>query len=194
MQKAFFNICGEKENIDNIVANMQNSLGVVKEFVGLVEKFETEYSAIKKQKKALDFDDLEKYALELLENPVLCQAVKEKYDVVYIDEYQDINNKQEKILSLVTKGDNMVMVGDLKQSIYGFRNSSPQILIDKTALYKKNIGGNLITLKENFRSNPLILDFVNSIFNKVMKEEFGGIDYKTDGAFKGAAKYQRVED
>ncbi len=194
MLDSFFDICGEKEDINVIADNMQNSVGVVKEFILLVKKFEQEYTLIKKQKKALDFDDLEKYALELLSNETLRKAVQEKYDVIYIDEYQDINSKQEKILSLVTKGDNMVMVGDLKQSIYGFRNSSPQILINKTLLYKQNIGGNLITLQENFRSNPIILDFVNDIFDKVMKEDFGGIDYKTDGAFKGSAKYQKVKD
>ncbi len=190
----FFDICGESKDIENISQNIADSKSSVEEFLSIVKDFEKEYTRIKRQKKALDFDDLEKYALELLENEKLRNSIKEKYDVLYIDEYQDINNKQEKILSYVTNGKNMVMVGDLKQSIYSFRNSSPQILIDKTALYKKNIGGKLITLKENFRSNPVILDFVNKIFNKVMKENFGGIDYKEDGAFKGAAKYESVDD
>jgi len=190
----FFKICGEDEDITKIAENIKASEPAVKEFLSLVSDFEKEYTKIKKQKKALDFDDLEKYALKLLENEKLRESIQEKYDVLYIDEYQDINSKQEKILSYVTSGDNMVMVGDLKQSIYGFRNSSPEILIYKTALYKKNVGGKLITLKENFRSNPIILDFVNKIFNRVMKENFGGIDYKKDGAFKGAAKYKKVDD
>ena len=190
----FFDMCGEKKDISKIAQNILETKPAVEEFLSLVKDFEKEYSKIKRQKKALDFDDLEKYALQLLENEKLRNSVKEKYDVLYIDEYQDINSKQEKILSYVTSGKNMVMVGDLKQSIYGFRNSSPQILIDKTALYKQKIGGRLITLQENFRSNPVILDFVNKIFNRVMKENFGGIDYKHDGAFKGSAKYEKVND
>ncbi len=190
----FFDICGEKENLDIVAQNIVDTLPAVKEFVSLCQKFEKEYTQIKSQKKALDFDDLERYAIQLLTNEKLREEIKNKYDILYIDEYQDINNKQEQILSFVTSGKNMVMVGDLKQSIYGFRNSSPQILINKTALYKKNIGGKLITLKENFRSNPTILEFVNLIFDKVMKENFGGIDYKIDGRFIGSAKYEKVED
>ena len=86
------------------------------------------------------------------------------------------------------------MVGDIKQSIYGFRNSSPQIFIDKSKLYKDGKKGDLIKLNENFRSNPIILDFVNKIFVNVMKDDFGGVDYASDGVFVGSAKYEKVDD
>ena len=191
MLEGLFESCGG-ETLEEISNNIIETLPAAQEFIDLTRAFEKEYTMVKASKKALDFDDLEKYALELLKNPTLCKAIQDKYKYIYVDEYQDINSKQEKILSCVTSGNNMIMVGDIKQSIYGFRNSSPQIFIDKTLLYKQNVGGRLITLNENFRSNPVILDFVNDVFCKVMKENFGGIDYKKDGKFKGSAKYKKV--
>ncbi len=194
-KEKFFDSCGGKdmslEDISKALHIARQSIGM---FIDLVKLFEQEYSKSKHSLNALDFDDLEKYALILLNNKTISQDIQNQFVNIYVDEYQDINSKQEKILSLITQGNNMIMVGDIKQSIYGFRNSTPQIFIDKSKAYKNEKGGKLIKLNENFRSNPIILDFVNKIFINVMKDDFGGVDYAVDGSFVGSAKYEKVED
>lgn len=192
---SFFDICGGD---DQTLEDIKTSLVVAKEslsaFISLVQEFEERYSKEKLRLNALDFDDLEKYAIMLLSREEISSDIKKQFSNIYVDEYQDINGKQERILSLITNGNNMIMVGDIKQSIYGFRNSSPQIFINKSKKYRQGSGGDLIKLNENFRSNPVILDFVNNVFSNVMYDDFGGVDYKNDGMFVGSAKYEKVDD
>ncbi len=184
-----------QDNVDLIVEHLAKASRVIDKFVELTLLFEKEYTYQKSAKKVLDFNDLEKYALKLLSNDTLRKALVGKYKFIYIDEYQDINNIQESILNKLTNGKNLIMVGDIKQSIYAFRNSSPQIFIDKKGSYElDNAKGTVIDLNENFRSNPLILKFINKIFDQVMTLDFGGVDYKNRGSFNGRAEYQKVND
>lgn len=190
-KKIFEMYCGESLQV--IKDNLYKASKVLDKFVKITLDFEKQYSKQKKQKNVLDFNDLEKYALELLNKELLQKTLKQKYKYIYIDEYQDINSVQEKILNLITNGSNLIMVGDIKQSIYAFRNSSPQIFIDKKNNYQSNSNnGQVINLNENFRSNPYILEFINSIFDKVMTLNFGGVDYKNEARFKGETKYLKV--
>ena len=126
------------DNLQDNINNLQLAGKVIDKFVELTLKFEKQFIKHKQSLKVLDFNDLEKYALKLLSNPTLQKALVDKYKYIYIDEYQDINNIQEKILNLLTNGKNLIMVGDIKQSIYAFRNSSPQIFIDKKLKYEQN--------------------------------------------------------
>ena len=125
--------------------------------------------------------------------------IGKKYELIFIDEYQDTNYIQEKILAAISdnfaKG-NVFMVGDVKQSIYGFRNAEPSIFINKYDEFSKGIGGKNKTLSTNYRSTKEIVGYVNDLFSKVMTPKFGEIDYSVDNAlgFKDEEKNQEVID
>jgi ATP-dependent helicase/nuclease subunit A len=103
----------------------------------VIEKFDKCYSEEKAKRKVITFNDCEHICLEILKNKDINGEIKENYDYVYIDEYQDISMLQEEILRLISKEDNMFMVGDIKQSIYRFRLAEPDIFNNKYELYKR---------------------------------------------------------
>lgn len=150
----------------------------------LVQEFNQIYSKLKKDINGLDFNDLEKYALKILENDAIRKAIQKKYKYVFVDEYQDVNEVQEKIVSIVAEKNNRFMVGDIKQSIYRFRHCDPEIFISKSKEYsKKQDYAKLINLNCNFRSDKKILRFVDEVFSGVMTESFGGVDYAKESKF-----------
>lgn len=156
----------------------------VRALYDLVCEFGSIYAGLKKEINGLDFNDLEKFTLKILENDAILSAVKQKYKYVFVDEYQDINNVQERIISLVSGQNNRFMVGDVKQSIYRFRLCDPDIFLQKYDLYSNdNKTSKLIKLNANFRSDKKILKFVDDVFSGVMTEEFGGVDYARDAKF-----------
>lgn len=167
-----------------ILEGLQSSKQRLIALFNLVQEFNEIYSSLKKESNGLDFNDLEKYALQILSNEAILQGVKQKYKYVFVDEYQDINNVQEKIISLVSGENNRFMVGDVKQSIYRFRLCDPDIFLQKYDLYGKGGEFNkLIKLNCNFRSDKKILSFVDEVFSGVMTEDFGGVNYKNDAHF-----------
>ncbi len=142
----------------------------------IVGEFGRVYSAKKREENVLDFADLEHFALEILRNEQVLSAVRENYRYVFADEYQDVNGVQEEILSCVSK-DNLFMVGDVKQSIYGFRGCRPEIFEEKEKRMKE-AGEKTVRLNHNFRSANGILDAVNDIFSYSMTEALYGTSYK----------------
>ena len=121
-----------------------------------------EYARQKREANALDYDDLERFALALLKKEEARAEVQKKYRFVFVDEYQDVNPMQEKIVSLVA-GENLFLVGDEKQAIYGFRGSRSRYFREK----REEFGG-AFPLTENFRSASGILSAVNEIFSPVV--------------------------
>ena len=140
------------------------------------KRFDKKYSALKQERGVLDYNDLEHKTLKLLQNAEVLEEIHQKYRYVFVDEYQDVNPVQEAITSKVA-GENLFLVGDVKQSIYGFRGSKSQFFIDKQAAFDKGEGQSL-EMKMNFRSSDAVLDAVNSQFSLAMTEELFGIDYK----------------
>lgn len=136
--------------------------------------FYRRYGELKRRAGVLDFSDLEHKCLELLSLPDVGEEVRARYDYVFVDEYQDINPAQERILSLVS-GKNVFMVGDMKQSIYGFRGCSAAFFANKYEELSKE--GRALTLNGNFRSKCAVLGAVNDLFSGVMTEETGAVDY-----------------
>ncbi len=147
------------------------------------------YARIKREKNILDYSDLEHFAIRLLSedteegkkpSAIAC-ALREKYDEIYIDEYQDSNDVQELLFTLLSGESigkpNMFMVGDMKQSIYGFRKTSPELFIQKSESYGETGPNRLVTLSRNFRSRPEILSYINHVFRQIMSREVGGIAY-----------------
>lgn len=145
------------------------------EAVVAVAKKYTEY---KHGDNKFDFDDLEYYAIKILDDPEAREEIRSRYDYVCIDEYQDTNYVQEHILSAIGRDDNTFMVGDPKQSIYRFRLTEIGIFVDKFDDYLAHPEkGAALTLNGNYRSDPRILDFVNRMFSRLMTKDRGGIDY-----------------
>ena len=137
-------------------------------------RFDERYEALKKERAKLDYNDLEHIALRLLSDPAVAAEVRGRFDYVFVDEYQDINPVQEQIISLVG-GDNVFLVGDVKQSIYAFRGSKSAYFTQKQAAFS-SVGHSLF-LTSNFRSTDGILSAVNRVFCRAMTGELCGIDY-----------------
>ena len=189
-------LCCEKELRDKFFSQDKLMLEFIYElYINVIEK--------KKKKNALGITDLSKLFLDILydkntlDNGIVVREISKRaeniavrFKYIFIDEYQDTNYVQEmilKALSLDYKNNNVFMVGDLKQSIYGFRSSEPAIFANKYETYCRDLSkinnneGLLINLDINYRSSKNILMFVNSLFSNVMNKEFGNIDYKNDG-------------
>ncbi|WP_304948256.1 helicase-exonuclease AddAB subunit AddA [Streptococcus sinensis] len=144
-----------------------------------VRDFSYAYLERKVAENAFEFGDISHFAIEILENyPEVRRFYQDKYYEVMVDEYQDTNHTQERMLELLARGNNRFMVGDIKQSIYRFRQADPQIFNDKFKLYQADPSqGKLIILKENFRSHIEVLEATNDVFKRLMDEEVGEIDY-----------------
>lgn len=143
----------------------------------VAEDFEKFYFEKKCKKNTFEFNDLEHLAYKLLSDfPEARQEYNEKFDEILMDEYQDTNALQEGIFELIS--DKRFMVGDMKQSIYRFRNSDPLIFKSKDKLFSENPDkGKRIVLSENFRSRPEVLDSINFLFSRIMSEDAGEVEY-----------------
>jgi ATP-dependent helicase/nuclease subunit A len=173
----------------------------------LVRDFEEAYKAKKKQKGLIDFNDLEHYCLKILTTKAedgsivsseAALAYRNKFDEIYIDEYQDSNEVQEVILKMISKESinqpNIFMVGDVKQSIYRFRQAKPELFKYKYDTYFAEEGSaeRKILLNKNFRSRKEILDATNFVFRLLMNETVGELDYNHDEALNLGASYQEI--
>ena len=158
-----------------------NSLLATKDYVTIIieilKKLDNKINIYKKDNDSYEFIDIAKLAIKLLkENPLICEELKNKYKEILIDEYQDTNDLQDIFISLIANN-NLYMVGDIKQSIYRFRNANPNIFKSKYEDYSKNVSGLKIDLNKNFRSRRQVIDNINLIFNLIMDEEVGGANY-----------------
>ena len=188
--KAFCVSKDEEEIRQGIIYSKKVLLNLLK----LTNEFDDIYKKYKAEMCGLDFNDLEAYAIKILENESIAQEIRSKYKYVFVDEYQDINEIQEKIITLISSKNNRFMVGDVKQSIYGFRLCDPDMFVQKYELYGKESDTNkLVKLNDNFRSHKHILDFVNKIFAGVMTERFGNINYKKDAMLVAGKKWEDDE-
>ena len=173
----------------------------------LILEFEKEFSKRKREKNIVDFQDIEHFALKILiketdekiESSDIAKKYQEKYEEIAIDEYQDSNLVQEYILNSVSRGNNIFMVGDVKQSIYKFRQAMPELFINKYKKYKnkenKKDDDNLkIQLFKNFRSRENVLYFTNLIFQDIMSEELGDIEYNEEEYLNLGANYKESKE
>lgn len=158
----------------------------VEQLVKAVRIFQEEYDKIKSEQNVIDFNDMERYAVEILRDPVIASEVRDRHEYVFVDEFQDTNYVEFFIISTLTKPERLFVVGDVKQSIYRFRLAEPKIFLDTLSEWEKQ--DKSIFFKDNFRSDGRILDFVNRVFDLLMIPEFGEIDYIKDGRFNESAK------
>lgn len=172
---------------DDIAEEIKIMLPYVRTVCGLVKDFIDLFSAKKLAENVLDFNDLEHYAIKLLEeNEDLRNYLRGYYKEILVDEYQDTNGVQAYLFELLSNGSNLFMVGDVKQSIYGFRNSNPKFFIDKYNQFSFDYEkyGTKINLAKNFRSGNNLINSVNNYFEKLMIKELGGVTYNKDHALE----------
>ncbi len=157
----------------------EDTWDLAKTFQTFMSDFVEAYRERKRQENAFEFADISHYTIEILENfPQVREAYQERFHEVMVDEYQDTNHIQERMLELLSNGHNRFMVGDIKQSIYRFRQADPQIFNEKFQRYAQNPKeGKLILLKENFRSSSEVLSATNDVFERLMGQEVGEINY-----------------
>jgi ATP-dependent helicase/nuclease subunit A len=175
--------------------------GHMETLLRLAQEFAQEFARRKLADGVLDFHDLEQFALKLLwafsaNKPTAIAAVwRKKLRFIFVDEYQDINAAQDKIIAALSRNvadANRFLVGDVKQSIYRFRLADPKIFRD----YSKNwhgANGQVIPLSENFRSRESLLGFVNSVFGLLLREEIGGVEYDDDAKLKFGSPETRAD-
>src|SRR5699024_6628688 len=142
--------------------DIKNSIIKTKEYISiileLVKELDKRFTLYKKENNYYTFMDIEKLAIILVrDNLEIREEVGNSFKEILIDEYQDTNDIQETFISYIAH-DNVYMVGDIKQSIYRFRNANPSIFKDKYDNYKKEVGGRVIDLAKNFRSRREVLD------------------------------------
>ncbi len=161
----------------------------------LLEQFKTKFDQYKVENGLFEFIDINLLAIKLLrENDDIRNGLKQSVYEIMIDEYQDTNDIQEQFVSLIANN-NVYMVGDIKQSIYGFRNANPKLFATKFNQYKNGQGGKLITLTNNFRSRSSVLDQVNDFFSLTMSDEYGGIEYDHNQKMNyGNRSYDKLAD
>ena len=152
---------------------------LAKTFQNFMRDFVETYRERKRQENAFEFADISHYTIEILEKfPQVREVYRNSFHEVMVDEYQDTNHIQERMLELLSNSHNRFMVGDIKQSIYRFRQADPQIFNEKFQRYAQNPKeGKLILLKENFRSSSEVLSATNHVFERLMDQEVGEINY-----------------
>lgn len=188
------------QSVEEHMEDLAAMRGKVSTLISLALEFYHQFTAKKRERGVMDYNDLEQLALEILlqwddeQNCYVKTAAAEEladhFEEIMIDEYQDSNRVQETLLSAVAKQKegkicNLFMVGDVKQSIYRFRNACPELFVEKMKRYEQEKQeGARIDLHQNFRSRNGILMGSNAVFERVMKEDIGGVEYD-----KAAALY-----
>ncbi len=173
---------------------------VIRELVRLTREVTAAYSELKRERKVLDFNDLEHLCIRILKaaGGDTAREYREFFEEIYVDEYQDSNLVQEELLKYITRGNNLFMVGDVKQSIYSFRLARPELFTDKYNSYETVPSGGScnrrIDLSFNFRSRVSVLSSVNELFTQIMRREFGGIEYDDAASLHAGAKYPTTEE
>jgi len=179
--------------------------GYIKYLYNFLISFDNNFKEEKKKQGIAEFNDIMHYALELLvdkEDNItdIAKDLKNKFKEIYTDEYQDTSYVQERILDAISKENNRFMVGDIKQSIYGFRQARPDIFNDKYNSYDLENENNTkksckIILSKNFRSREEVINSINYIFEKIMSSKNGQCEYGINESLKcGNTKYVDSED
>ena len=187
---------------EELLAELARCAPMMEELADLTLAFARRFAQKKRGRNVIDYADMERFALQILTEktpdglrPSACAGVyQDQYREVMIDEYQDSNLIQEAVLTSVSRiwqgRNNLFMVGDVKQSIYRFRLSRPELFMEKYDTYSLDDSEKQrIDLHKNFRSRPEVLDSVNYVFRKLMRKEFGGIEYDDNAALYPGAQF-----
>ena len=204
-------------NSDTALRDIKKLYPLMKELSQLVIDLQEKYREKKKERSIIDFNDFEHYCLHILmekneEGEVVLDSegkplpssvavqLRNKYEEILIDEYQDSNMVQETLLNIISRekigAPNVFMVGDVKQSIYRFRQAKPELFLSKYNSYSREEGAKTrkITLYKNFRSREQVINAVNYIFKQVMCKNIGELDYTDEEALNLGAHFEELQD
>lgn len=167
----------KEEQINNIYKTKDTAIIII----NILKTITTKINNYKQEHNLYEFNDISKFAIKLLkENNEIREEIKNNFKEIMIDEYQDTSDIEEEFINLI-ENQNVYMVGDIKQSIYRFRNANPNIFKDKYDLYKKEpTKGKKIDLNKNFRSREEVLSNINKIFDPIMDNKIGNAEYKKE--------------
>ena len=168
---------GNYGTINDIKNDIYSTKDIVLTILDIIKEFLLEIKKYKKENDIYTFNDISKLSIKILkENENVREELKSSFKEIMIDEYQDTNDVQETFIGMISNN-NVYMVGDIKQSIYRFRGSNPEIFKEKYSNYSKDIGGYKIDLIKNFRSRSEVLDNINKIFCLIMDYNLGSAEY-----------------
>lgn len=164
-------------DIEEMKNNIMGSKDFIEVIISILKEYFKTLKDYKLSNKLYEFNDIANFAIKILQdNEEVREEIKLSFKEIMVDEYQDTNDIQEMFIGMIADN-NVYMVGDVKQSIYRFRNANPDIFRDKYNSYQKNVGGMKIDLLKNFRSRREVLFDINYIFNQIMSNDIGGADY-----------------
>ncbi|MDY5483245.1 MAG: helicase-exonuclease AddAB subunit AddA [Clostridium sp.] len=192
------------ESPERVLSDLEQSRDGILMLLELAEEFEHRFQEKKKEKRVVDFNDLEHFALEILTEgekhlpgPV-ADELSRQYDEILVDEYQDSNLVQETLVQCICRErfgtPNVFMVGDVKQSIYKFRLARPELFLEKYHSYTEEESCHQkIELHRNFRSREMVLSCINDVFYRIMTEKLGNIEYTEETALYPGAVFEPRE-
>lgn len=167
-------------NKEALLDNLKSTKDDASIIIEIIRELHQKTENYKYSKNMFEFNDISKLAIKLIKsNELVRENLKNSFKEIMIDEYQDTSDMQETFISLI-ENNNVYMVGDVKQSIYRFRNANPDIFKIKYDKYKNNDGGIKIDLNKNFRSREQVLDSINEIFNHIMDDFIGNANYQKE--------------
>ena len=165
------------DSYDDIKRGILSTKGNAKVIIDIIKKLDDITYNYKVKYNSYEYSDISALAIKLVrDNKEIREEIKNNLNEILIDEYQDTNDVQEKFISYISNN-NVYMVGDIKQSIYRFRNANPYIFKNKYDTYSNNIGGIKIDLNKNFRSREEVINNINLLFDRIMDNDIGGADY-----------------
>lgn len=178
--KSRYFVCGLSEYMEDINGTYRYAC-ILR---GLVKEFHSSFKALKAEKSLIDFNDIEHYALEILSHEDAAAEYRDKFEYIFIDEYQDSNDVQDTLISRIKRENNLFMVGDVKQSIYKFRLAEPELFMQKYDEYSRSKNSLKIDLNQNFRSKGRVIAAVNTVFESIME------DYGPEAALHKGVSYE----
>lgn len=167
-----------------LLAPALRALGAIARMLG------EELDLLKAEKSALSYQDLEHRALKALSDERVAASLRARYRYVFVDEYQDVSDVQEAILRAVSEPGRLFMVGDVKQSIYRFRQADPALFLEKYHRFGRGEGGRMVALRQNFRSRATVLELVNRVFERVMTGGDAEIEYDDAARLRPGADFE----
>ncbi len=185
MKDNYFNVlkkfCDSYLSINDIKTNFLSTKPYISAIISIIKELDEKINDFKYKHSLFEFSDIAKIAIKILtENEDIRLELKNQLHEILVDEYQDTSDLQEKFIELI-ENNNVYMVGDIKQSIYRFRNANPIIFKNKYDTYRLDRNKGLkIDLTNNFRSRNEVVSIINHIFNQIMFDDLGGADYRKE--------------
>ena len=176
--------------LDGALEDLPASARELRALGDIARRLDDEFARLKDERGLLTFGDLEHRALRALSDEGVREALKQRYSFVFVDEYQDVSDIQEAVVSRIARDNNLFCVGDVKQSIYRFRNAEPSLFQNRYERYGRGEGGRLVTLSQNFRSRAAILNFTNAVFARAMRGGDSEIVYDEAARLRPGAAYE----